>query len=156
MVDVVRVEYRKGMGNKEFEKIVGEIVDSLKQVDRNAKTFDRALLNRLRERDAGYFNQTDYSIFKKYGFQVDIYHPEEKIAIEVEKSETKLVWKILCKFSIGAKRGLIRYAVLIVPMEYWGRNKKSPTKIFRDAVIASKFMGQILWTKNLAIIGYRK
>lgn len=156
MVSVTKVEIRKGKGNLEFKDIVDRVVECLRTVKGESKTFDEDLLSLLREKDSGYCRKTEHPIFKKYGFRVDIYHLGKKIAIEIEKSETKLIWKILCKFSLGAKRGKIKHAILIVPMEYWGRNKKSPTHIFKDAVNTSKFLGQILWTKNLAIIGYRK
>lgn len=38
-----------------------------------------------------------------YGYSVDFYHPEHQIAIEVEKSERKYLWKDLVKFSRGDK-----------------------------------------------------
>jgi hypothetical protein len=156
MVRVVKVEFRKGGSSSEFKNVVEFIKECLERVKGESKTFDKDLLKLLREKDEGYNEKTEYPIFKRYGFQVDLYHPGKKIAVEIEKSETKLVWKILCKFSMGSKRGKIKHAILIVPVKYWGKNKKSPTHLFSDAVKASKFMGQILWTKNLAIIGYEK
>jgi hypothetical protein len=44
------------------------------------------------------------SLWEEEGFNhsVDLYHPEKRIAIELEKSERKYVWKDLAKFGRGA------------------------------------------------------
>ena len=157
MVKIKEIYFRKGGRNKKFRNIVKNITNCLKRVNSKSKTFDRHLLTCLRRTNKNYINKTEVPIFRKLGYQIDIYNPKEQIAIEIEKSETKLVWRILCKFIIGARRRKINYAVLIVPIQYKGtRKNKTLTNIFNDAKRASHFLADILWVKNIAIIGYEK
>ena len=46
-------------------------------------------------------------------FEVDFFHPDGQIAIEVEKGEINNVWKNVIKF---AESTLIRHGVLVVPL----------------------------------------
>ena len=150
----VEVTYRKGCKNPRFRSIVLNVVKALSEMEPKAKRFDAELLRRLRELDAGYANRNEFPIYTRHGYQVDIYHPRKRIAIEVEKSEVKLVWKILAKFSVATRLGRVRYAILITPKRYYGKAMKTPTRPYTEAIRASEFMAEILWTRNLAIVGY--
>jgi hypothetical protein len=155
-INTVRIELRKGGGNREFNSIVKLVARTLEQTDMSSRKADMKLLKKLRKTDSGYVARTEYPLFMVGGYRyaVDIYHPQKKIAIEIEKSETKLVWKILCKFIVGARQHKIDHAILIVPLRYRGKRKKTPTRPFNDALRASRFVSQILWNRNIAILGY--
>jgi hypothetical protein len=87
---------------------------------------------------------------------VDLYHPEKRIAIEVEKSERKYIWKDLAKFSRGGKtyksrREKIEFGCLVVPVNYSGGGN-----IFQGAMTILDFMRPMLFVKDVAVIGYRE
>lgn len=93
---------------------------------------------------------------KNSGHRFDIYNWEHKTAIEIEESEVKYVWKDLIKLVIGARRKKVDHAILVCPFEYGGQNMKTTVKIYNTAIGISQFMSDLLWTENLAIIGYKK
>jgi len=155
MVEIAKIELRKSSDRSELEKILENIKKALLNTPKDLKSFEVEFLRNLRVADSGYLEKTEVPVFRKYDYRFDCYNPEKKIAIEIEKTEAKYVWRILCKFSIGARKGKVNYAILICPIEYWGRNKKFPTKIFNEAIRVSKFISDILWVKNIAIIGYK-
>jgi len=69
----------------------------------------------------------------KFSHSVDLYHPEKRIAIELEKSERKYVWKDLAKFGRGAHteadgRNTVEYGCLVVPDYYSGSAVFSGTR----------------------------
>jgi len=119
---------------------------------------DKRLLEELKKRD-GEFQGLEVPIFEerrfriKRGYKVDIYHPKRKIAIEIEKTEVKNVWKDLIKFSLGNRKGLIKHGVLIVPKEYKGKREKVHTKPYHRAIEIYEFMKN-LYFGSLLIIGY--
>jgi len=55
-------------------------------------------------------------------FEVDFYHPELQIAVEVEKGEINNIWKNICKF--GESR-IIKHGVLLVPVTRQGQKTSS-------------------------------
>ena len=150
MVRVLKTFYRKGKNNRKFVHIVETVLKCLQKT--REYHFDKDLLKFLRSYDKG-FEGLDIPVFRQHKYAYDIYHRKKKIAIEIEKSETKLAWKILCKFIIGSRKKLVNYAIVIVPTVYRGRGK-SYTNNFNDVKRASEFISDILWTRNLAIIGY--
>ena len=156
MPDVVEIFFRKGGENQNFKKIVANVTDCVKCIDGDSN-LDSDLLKKLLERDNTYSPKNEIPIFAKTGHKIDIYNKPKKIAIEIEKSEVKYVWKLMCKFSIGSRKGLIDYAILVVPVKYRGRGSmKKSSDIFAQSKKISNFMSDILWTRNLAIIGYKK
>lgn len=135
--------------------IVSALKTVLKVSDEN---LDERLLEELKSEDKGFVG-LEVPIFEegrfriKRGFMVDIYHPKRKMAVEIEKSEVKNVWKDLIKFSIGNKKGLIKYGVLICPKLYSGKGRKVYTKPYNRAIEIYEFMKN-LYFGRLLIIGY--
>jgi len=97
------------------------------------------------------------ALWKEEGFyhSVDLYHPEKRIAIELEKSERKYVWKDLTKFGRGAHtetggRNKVEFGCLVVPDHYSGRS------VFSGTERMLKFMEPMLDLEEIVIIGFSK
>ena len=68
-------------------------------------------------------NRKHSSLFKAgLNFEVDFFHPEHQIAVEVEKGEINNIWKNICKF---AESPVIRHGVLLVPVIRQGQQVQS-------------------------------
>lgn len=90
-----------------------------------------------------------------FNHSVDLYHPEKRIAIEIEKSERKRVSDDILKFIKGGKtqrnkRKKIEFGCLIVPVNYRGSGN-----IFAGALNTLDFMRSVLFVEDVAVIGYR-
>ena len=157
----VRIHLRKGGKNRKFTAIVDSVATALSFLEGEERIQGR-LLDKLRQNRAnlgGAWQDGDelHNILgKNSAHRFDIYNWEHKTAIEVEESEVKYVWKDFVKLAIGARKGKVENAILIVPIEYGGRNLKKSVKIFDQAIKISEFMADFLWMKNLAIIGYER
>lgn len=96
-------------------------------------------------------NKKYQSLFKPgLKFEVDFFHPEQHIAVEVEKGEINNIWKNICKF---AESPVIRHGVLLVPIIRQGQQTSS--EFYQEAV---KRLGNIekIFTlmESLFIVGY--
>ena len=96
-------------------------------------------------------------LWKNEGFNhsVDLYHPEKRIAIEIEKSEQKRVSDDILKFIKGGKTQLenrkkIEFGSIIVPTNYRGSGN-----VFRSSMRNLEFMRSILFVEDVAVIGYK-
>jgi hypothetical protein len=68
-------------------------------------------------------NRKHSSLFKAgLNFEVDFFHPQHQIAVEVEKGEINNIWKNICKF---AESPVIRHGVLLVPVIRQGQQVQS-------------------------------
>jgi len=90
-----------------------------------------------------------------FNYSVDLYHRDERIAIEVEKSERKNISDDLLKFQKGYRtqkdgRPKIEFGCLIVPVNYRGSGN-----IFQHSLAKLDFMKGILFIDDVAVIGYR-
>ena len=90
-----------------------------------------------------------------FGHSVDLYHPKKRIAIELEKSERKYVWKDIAKFGRGGHTSTnggntIEYGCLVVPDYYSG----SP--VFSGTRKILRFMEPMLDLDDIVIIGFNK
>lgn len=90
-----------------------------------------------------------------FNHSVDLYHPEKRIAIEIEKSERKRLSDDVLKFIKGGKtqrdnRKKIEFGCLIVPVNYRGSGN-----IFAGALTTLDFMRSVLFVEDIAVIGYR-
>ena len=90
-----------------------------------------------------------------FNHSVDLYHPEKRIAIEIEKSERKRLSDDILKFIKGGKtqrdnRKKIEFGCLIVPVNYRGSGN-----IFAGALTTLDFMRSVLFVEDIAVIGYR-
>jgi hypothetical protein len=87
---------------------------------------------------------------KGLNFEVDFYHPELKIAVEVEKGEINNLWKNLCKF---AESPVIRHGVLVVPVVRQGRVTSS--EFYQNTLKRLNHIENILtFLDSLLVIGY--
>jgi hypothetical protein len=67
---------------------------------------------------------------RKYGplfarglnFEVDFYHPDFQVAVEVEKGEVSNIWKNICKF---VESPVITHGVILVPVVRQGQTTSS-------------------------------
>jgi hypothetical protein len=68
-------------------------------------------------------NKKFSNLFNKgLNFEVDFFHPELQVAVEVEKGEVNNIWKNICKF---AESPVIRHGVLLVPVIRQGQQNRS-------------------------------
>lgn len=97
--------------------------------------------------------QTEYQLWDKFGLSVDLYNPEKHIAVEIEKTEQKWVWKNLIKFSRGMEQDTdkqVDFGCIIVPVNYPGGGN-----IFSHAKNALEFTSPLIPIQDVLIIGYR-
>ncbi len=90
-----------------------------------------------------------------FDHSVDLYNPDKRIAIEIEKSETKRVSDDILKFIKGGKsqkdtRKIIEFGCLIVPVNY-----SESINIFDGSMNTLEFMRGILFVEDVAVFGYR-
>ena len=86
---------------------------------------------------------------------MDLYHPEKRIAIELEKSESKYVWKDLAKFGRGAHtnvngKQIVEFGCLVVPDYYSG------STVFSGTQKTLRFMQPILDLQEIVILEFSK
>jgi len=96
-------------------------------------------------------------LWKDKGFDhsVDLYHAEQRIAVEIEKSERKRVSDDLLKFIKGGqtyrdKRHRIEFGCLIVPTNY-----RETGNIYGSVVSTLDFMRGVMHVEDVAVVGYR-
>ena len=90
-----------------------------------------------------------------FNYSVDLYQPDERIAIEVEKSERKSISDDLLKFQKGYRtrkdgQPKIKFGSLVVPVNYRGKDN-----LYRHSLTKLDFMKGILFIDDVAVIGYR-
>ncbi|MBP2626546.1 MAG: hypothetical protein H6Q68_1257 [Firmicutes bacterium] len=101
LADIRNTPFRKSI---EAEKVIANEMQSL--------GFLHSVTNRKYE-----------GLFKKgLNFEVDFYHPELQIGVEVEKGEINNIWKNICKFG---ESPVIRHGVLLVPVIRQGQQTSS-------------------------------
>lgn len=129
LADIRNTPFRKSV---EAEKV---IVD-----DMNGLGFLHSVTNRKYE-----------GLFKKgLNFEVDFYHPELQIAVEIEKGEINNIWKNICKFG---ESSVIRHGVLLVPVVRQGQHTSS--EFYNNAIKRLCNMEKIFsLIDSLLIIGY--
>ena len=95
--------------------------------------------------------KTEHQLWDASKHSVDLYNPNEKIAVEVEKTEQKNVWKNLIKFSRG-DAGKIDYGCVVVPENY--TTTRGDRDLFAHAKRALKFTSPLIPIDDIAVIGY--
>jgi hypothetical protein len=90
-------------------------------------------------------------LFKKgLNFEVDFFHPELLVAIEVEKGEINNLWKNICKF---AESPVIRHGVLLVPTVRQGQ--QSSSEFYQNTIKRLSNMEKIFsFLDSLLVMGY--
>lgn len=95
--------------------------------------------------------KTEHQLWDESKHSVDLYNPAERIAVEIEKTEQKNIWKNLIKFSRGGKSG-IDYGCVVVPENY--STSRSDRNLFAHAQRALEFTSPLIPTNDIVIIGY--
>lgn len=93
----------------------------------------------------------------EFRHSVDLYNSEDRIAIEIEKSQQKRVSDDILKFIKGGKtqrdnRKKIEFGCLIVPTNYGSQNNN----LYEEAMRCMRFMRSVLHVEDIAVIGYRE
>lgn len=91
----------------------------------------------------------------QFNHSVDLYHPEKRIAIEIEKAQRKRISDDILKFIKGGKtqkdgRKKIEFGCLIVPAEH-----PDYGNLFQHTITTLEFMRSVLHVMDIAVIGYR-
>ena len=87
---------------------------------------------------------------KGVNFEVDFFHPQLKVALEVEKGEINNIWKNICKFG---ESPLIRHGVLLVPLIRQGQQNAS--EYYRNTLKRLGSLEHIFsLIDSLLVIGY--
>lgn len=96
-------------------------------------------------------NRQCEALFRRgLNFEVDFFHQELQIAVEVEKGEINNIWKNLCKF---AESSAIRHGVLLVPVVRQGQ--QSSSEFYHNTIKRlSKIERIYSYIDSLLIIGY--
>lgn len=176
MVEVVETGFLNGLRNKrksrefpsheydELESSVEAVPDQVfldKRSGREIGGFDEAIADRLPEYEFEHAPEKGRNpsckLWMDDGFDhsVDLYHPDGRIAVEIEKSQRKRVSDDILKFIKGGKtqrdnRKKIEFGCLIVPINYRGRGN-----LYNAAMDNLRFMRSILFVEDVAVIGYR-
>lgn len=90
-----------------------------------------------------------------FDHSVDLYHPEKRLAIEIEKTERKRVSDDILKFIKGGKtqkdnRQKIEFGCLIVPTNY-----RDSGDIFEETLRNLNFMRGVIFVEDIGVIGYK-
>jgi len=90
-------------------------------------------------------------LFKRgLNFEIDFYHTELQVAVEVEKGEISNIWKNLCKF---AESPVVRHGVLLVPVIRQGQQTRS--EFYQNTIKRLCNMEQLfVLIDSLVVIGY--
>lgn len=111
---------------------ITRITDAMKRIRLETQkeiqdSLDRVLAEELSS--SGYVSGTEVCQFwlPEFRHSVDIYNPEKKIAIEVEKAEKKRVVHDILKLINGSNTFVpkVRYGVLVLPQFYLVKSQKS-------------------------------
>lgn len=97
-------------------------------------------------------NNRKYKPLFKQGlnFEVDFYHAERQIAIEIEKGEISNIWKNICKF---AESPVIRHGVILVPVIRQGQYTSS--EFYQNTIKRLCNMEKIFtFVDSLLVMGY--
>jgi hypothetical protein len=169
MVDIIgthRLNDFREDSNREFPKAqLSEIKQAVEAVPESvllesdsgdeATEFDNLVAEHLPEYSTEGSNEC--VLWAGDGFQhsVDLYHTEERIAIELEKSEKKYVWKDLVKFGRGGctsngDRKKVEYGCLVVPDYYLSESRP----VFSGTRQTLKFIEPMLDNQGIVIIGF--
>lgn len=93
----------------------------------------------------------------EFQHSVDFYQSENRIAIEIEKSQQKRVSDDILKFIKGGKtqrnnRKKIEFGCLIVPTSYGSQNNN----LYEEAMRCMRFIRPVLHVEDITVIGYRE
>lgn len=96
-------------------------------------------------------NRRHPPLFKKgLNFEVDFFHPDFGVAVEIEKGEINNIWKNICKF---AESPVIRHGVLVVPVVR--RGQLTSSEFYENTIKRLTHIEKIFaMVESIMIIGY--
>lgn len=153
-------EFREGDSGRFPEDELDKLTSAVEAVDESTfhdtrkgreVDLDREIAASLDEYVSG--PNTEYQLWRDFKMSVDLYNPDSQIAVEIEKTEKKLVWKNLIKFSRGKHHDSdkeIDFGCIVVPVNYPGGGN-----IFRHATNAMEFASPLISIRDVVIVGYR-
>lgn len=170
MVEVVKEKFLSEMRTQstsrrfpeeEYEKLVSAIENAPESALKVGETtLDDAIADALPEYEYEWDSDTGRNRetmlwAPKFNHSVDIYHLEERIAIEIEKAQRKRLSDDILKFIKGGKtrsggRDKIEFGCLIVPAVH-----PDYGNLFDHAITTMEFMRSVLHVEDIAVIGYR-
>lgn len=112
-------------------------------------SFDEELASSLDSYAPG--GKTEHQLWDQSNHSVDLYNPDEKIAVEIEKTEQKNIWKNLVKLARGNSGG-IDYGCVVVPENY--STSRGERDLFAHAQRALSFANPLIPVDDIAVIGY--
>lgn len=87
---------------------------------------------------------------KGLNFEVDFYHPDFLVAVEIEKGEINNIWKNICKF---AESPVIRHGVIMVPVIR--RGQVTSSEFYQNTLKRLDGIEKVFaFVDSVAIIGY--
>lgn len=164
----IRSQKKSGVFPEPHRQEIRSAVESIPQSvffdtpkGREVKEFDRRIAENLSDyefvdaREVGDNPNCQLWSNRDFDHSVDLYHPEDRIAIEIEKSERKTVSFDILKFIRGGKtqrdgEKKIRFGCMVVPVNY-GRSKNN---LAHEAVRNLDFMSSVLFVEDVLILGY--
>ncbi len=84
-------------------------------------------------------------------FEMDFYHPDLQMALEVEKGKHFNVWRDVCKF---AESELVKHAVLLIPYEKYSSTGQRESVLLSTADSLSNIRRLYLTLRSFLLIGY--
>ena len=166
MVEVVKERFLSELRSQKTSRRFPDdeyqnIVSAVEQVPENIPTedFDGFIADVLPEyayewdSDSGRNDETKLW-GPKFNHSVDLYNPEKRIAIEIEKAQRKRISDDILKFIKGGKtqkggRKKIEFGCLIVPAEH-----PDYGNLFQHTITTLEFMRSVLHVEDIAVIGY--
>ncbi|SFR44293.1 hypothetical protein SAMN04487947_1500 [Halogeometricum rufum] len=146
----------------EYERILSAVEDAPDSVfETDQRTLDSHVADAIPdyyfEEDAASGRNSKCKLWTPdFDHSVDLYHPEERIAIEIEKSQQKRVSDDILKFVKGGKtqrnnRKKVEFGCLIVPVNWGSKNNN----LYNEAMQCMRFIRSVLHVEDIAVIGYR-
>lgn len=84
-------------------------------------------------------------------FEMDFYHPEQRIALEVEKGKHFNAWRDVCKFVESA---LVDHATMLIPYEKFDKHGRRDSILLSTADSLANANRIYSGLKSLLLIGY--
>jgi len=150
----------------EYDRILRAVQEAPDSVfDDNDEDLDGYIAENLLdyefEQDADSGRNDACKLSDKFDHTVDFYHPEKRIAIEVEKTQQKRISDDILKFIMGGKWerdevSKIKFGCLVVPVNYGQRSDRSTTdNLFKEAMKNLEFTRSVLHVHDIVVIGYK-
>lgn len=146
---------------REYRRILSAVEDAPNSVLNRSEGLDRHMADILSdyhfEHDSESGRNPECKLWApEFDYSVDLYHSDERIAVEVEKSQQKRISDDILKFIKGGKtrrdnRNKIEFGCLVVPVN-WG---KRDNNLYNETMRYMRFIRSVLHVEDIEVIGYR-